>query len=297
MRALPSATAVSTKVMQSNASRRKRGSGSRPAPSPSGETAYGAPRSGRVAATARAAAATRPLLGTRYQLSALGEGAGIDPDPRFRLDAFDCLTFVETAIALGSSRTLAEAARALDDIRYQGAPAFEARHHEVQAQWIPANLEAGWIVELSRALAGSRAVALARDHTAESWAAARRAGRGVAGLPRAREPIGHFETWAVRPEDLVAIGPRIPEGAVVVVLREDRPARPTRVSHTGLVVLGAGGERLVRHATSTPGVERVIEEPLARFAARQARAYPSWPVSGYALFAVPDSRARVAALR
>jgi hypothetical protein len=82
----------------------------------------------------------------------------------------------------------------------------------------------------------------------------------------------------------------------VVVFREDQPARPTRVSHTGLVVLGPSGERLVRHATSTPGVERVIEEPLVRFMAREARAYPARPVSGYALFAVPDSTARVARL-
>jgi hypothetical protein len=245
---------------------------------------------------ARAAAATRPLLGARYQLSALGEGAGFDPDPRFRLDAFDCLTFVETAIALGSSRTLDEAARALDDIRYEGTPAFAARHHEVQAQWIPANLARGWIVDVTREIAGERTVSIARDHTAESWAAARRAGRGIAGLPRDREPMGHFETWAVRPEDFAAVGHLIPEGAVVVVLREDQPRRPTRVSHTALVVLGPAGERLVRHATSTPGVERVIEEPLARFVAREAKAYPGWPLAGFALFAIPDSSTRVASL-
>ena len=76
------------------------------------------------------------------------------------------------------------------------------------------------------------------------------------------------ETWAVRPEDLGAVARRIPEGAVVVVLREDRPPRPTRVSHAGLVVLGPAGERLVRHATSTPGVERVILRCLERDPAR-----------------------------
>ncbi len=244
----------------------------------------------------RAAAATHPLLGARYQLSALGEGGGLDPDPRFRLDAFDCLTFVETAIALGSSRTLDEAARALDDIRYQGAPAFAARHHEVQAQWIPANLARGWIAEITRELVGARAVSIARDHTAESWVAVRRAGRSIAGWPRDREPIGHFETWAVRPEDLASIEQRIPGGTVIVVLREDEPRRPTRVSHAGLVVLGSAGERLVRHATSTPGLERVIEEPLARFVAREARAYPAWPLAGFALYAIPDSSARVASL-
>lgn len=244
----------------------------------------------------RAAAATRPLLGTRYLLSALGEGTGVDADPRFRLDAFDCLTFVETAIALGSSRTLDEAARALDDVRYEGAPALAARHHEVQAQWIPANLTRGWIVDVTQEVGGTRVVRLTTDHTPSTWAAVHRAGREIPGLPRDREPIGHFESWAIPPEELEAAGARIPEGSVIVVLRDGPARRPSRVSHTGLVVLGPGGERLVRHATSTPGVERVIEEPLARFVARETRAYPQWRVAGFAIFAVPDSSGRVEAL-
>ena len=60
------------------------------------------------AGPARAVAGTAPLLGRRYLLSALGEGTGPDPDPRFRLDAFDCVTFVETAIALGNAASAAE---------------------------------------------------------------------------------------------------------------------------------------------------------------------------------------------
>jgi len=245
---------------------------------------------------ARAAAATRWLVGAKYRRDPLGEGAGPDPEPRFRLDAFDCQTFVETAIALGSSRTLAEAARALDDIRYEGTPSLPARHHEMQAQWIPANLARGWIAEATREIADERVVLLARTFTAASWTEVHRAGRAVWGLPRDREPLGRFETWAVLPEDLEAVAPRIPEGAVVLVLREDRVDRPTRVSHVGLVVIGPEGERLVRHATSTRGVERVIEEPLSRFIAREARAYPSWPVAGFAIYAIPDSSLRVEAL-
>jgi hypothetical protein len=53
----------------------------------------------------------------------------------------------------------------------------------------------------------------------------------------------------------------------------------------------------VRHATSTPGVARVIEEPLARFLARQEKALPRWPLTGLSILAVRDNRARVAGLR
>jgi hypothetical protein len=251
-----------------------------------------------AAGGARAAAATRPLVGAPYVLSALGEGAGPDADPRFRLDAFDCLGFLETAIALGSSRSLEEAAHALDDVRYGGPPALDARNHEVQAQWLPRNLAKGWIVELTRPLAGVQAIPVPIEFTPARWRALRAARRAIDGLPAAREPVGRFELWAVPPEALVALGPSIPDGTAIVVVREDEPGRCTRVSHVGLVVAGPSGERSVRHATAWPrdGRGRVVEEPLAVFAERQRRARPGWPLAGFALFGLPDASARLAAL-
>ena len=63
-----------------------------------------------------------------------------------------------------------------------------------------------------------------------------------------------------------------------------------------LLVRGPGGATLVRHATSTPGVARVIEEPVERFLRRQERAYPRWPLVGLSFFAIRDARARVSSL-
>lgn len=272
------------------------GSGASPASHP--DAPFVAAFSSAPAGGARAAAATRALVGAPYVLSALGEGSGPDADPRFRLDAFDCLGFLETAVALGSSRSLREAARALDDVRYQGAPALGARNHEVQAQWLPANLAKGWIVELTRSIAGVRAIHVPIEFTPDRWRALHAAGRAIDGLSPEREPVGRFELWAVPPEDLAALGPRIPDGTAIVVVREDEPARCTRISHVGLVVAGPSGERSVRHATSWPrdGSGRVVEEPLAVFAERQRRARPGWPLVGFALFGLPDASARVSAL-
>ncbi len=261
------------------------------APAPLLESLAAAPAGGP-----RAAAASRALVGVRYVRSALGEGQGPDPDPRFRLDAFDCLGFVETAVALGSARSLDEAARALDDIRYQGSPALGARNHEAQSQWIPANLAKGWIVELTRPLAGERAVPAPIEFTSERWSALRRAGRAIGGLPAARAPVGTFELWAVAPADVAALAPRIPDGTLVFVVREDMPGRSTRISHVGLLVTGPSGGRSVRHATTWPGQERVVEEPLSVFMDHQRRGKPGWPLVGFALFGLPDQSARVAAL-
>lgn len=245
---------------------------------------------------ARAAAATQPLVGAPYAPSPLGEGEGRDPDPRFRLDAFDCMTFVETAVALASASSLEEARAALDDVRYAGAPAFESRNHEVLSQWIPTNARKGWIAEATPSLAGAAARPAEKEYTPASWQAVRTAGRAIAGVPRARLPLGRFEVSVVAPDGVPLVETRIPEGAIVFVVRADAPDRATRVTHAGLVVRGPGGKVLVRHATSSRGVGRVIEEPIDRFVLRQQRAYPRWPVEGLAFFAISDATGRVRAL-
>jgi len=243
----------------------------------------------------RAMAATRPLLGHPYLPSPLGEESGPDPDPRFRLDAFDCMTFAETAVALGSSETLGEARRALDDIRYDGPPAFENRNHEVLSQWIPSNEARGWIREVTAEVAPGHVRREEKVYTEEGWEAVRRAGRAIAGLPRSRLPLGRYGLDVIAPHDVAAVEPAVPAGSLVFLVRADAPDRATRISHVGLVVRGPDGSRRVRHATSTRGVDRVIEEPLARFLERESRAFPAWPVSGIALFEILDNRTHLAA--
>jgi hypothetical protein len=244
----------------------------------------------------RAAAATRPFLAAPYLPSALGEGAGRDPDPRFRLDAFDCMTLVETALALGSAATLDEARLALDDVRYGGgAPSYEARNHEVISQWIPHNARKGWIAAATGALA-ARARPAEKDYSPASWRAVRAAGRQIPGVPRARLPAGRFSIPIVPAAEVPSLARLIDEGTLVFVVRADAADRATLVTHAGLVIRGAGGATLVRHATRSRGINRVIEEPLERFMRRQERALPRWPVEGLAFFAVPDNGARVRAL-
>jgi hypothetical protein len=235
-------------------------------------------------------------VGAPYLSSPLGEGAGPDPDPRFRLDAFDCMTLVETALALASASTAEEAALALDDVRYgQGAPSRAARNHEVLSQWIPANVAKGWIVDVTAAIAGPLARRVEKTYSAEGWALARAAGRGIPGLPRARLPLGTFGLDVVPAADVAAVAPRLPTGAIVFVVRGDAPERATRIAHAGIVVASRRSPT-VRHATSSKGVGRVIEEPLAVFVRRQQQAYPRWPLEGFAFFALPDNSRRLRSL-
>lgn len=74
-------------------------------------------------------------LGAKYVSDPLGEGAPPDADPLIRTDAFDCTTFVETALADGDVDKLTK-------IRYaDGAPDFLKRNHFIETDWLPNNAE------------------------------------------------------------------------------------------------------------------------------------------------------------
>jgi hypothetical protein len=67
------------------------------------------------------------FLGTPYVHSPLGEGGGVDPDPTFRLDAVDCLTFVEQALAMSLATAEPEVTGLLERLRYASTPTYEDR--------------------------------------------------------------------------------------------------------------------------------------------------------------------------
>ncbi|MBO7066049.1 MAG: DUF1460 domain-containing protein [Alphaproteobacteria bacterium] len=72
-------------------------------------------------------------VGAKYVNNPLGEGCLPDADPLMRLDAFDCTTFVETALADTDLNKLTK-------IRYKdGVVDFVNRNHFVETDWLPNN--------------------------------------------------------------------------------------------------------------------------------------------------------------
>ena len=49
--------------------------------------------------SARLDSVSKQFIGVRYAMDPLGEGSGVDADPIIRSDVFDCVTYVETAMA------------------------------------------------------------------------------------------------------------------------------------------------------------------------------------------------------
>ena len=78
--------------------------------------------------------------GIEYSLNPLGENFGIDNDPLYRFDKFDCLTYVETVLALHFAKNKDEFETIINNIRYSnGKVSFETRNHFTNPDWIRNN--------------------------------------------------------------------------------------------------------------------------------------------------------------
>ena len=226
---------------------------------------------------------TRGLVGAAYLLSALGEGEGIDRDPRFRLDAFDCTTFVETALALAHCDDYDRLPPLLDKIRYvDGRPDFQNRRHLVTSQWIPGLTAAGFLRDITTDVGHDKTRFVHLHLTKRRWKR-RRVARTLP-LDPDRIPYGHYDLPYLPIDVALTLRRAIPPGTIINVIRAESMRSPDMVTHQGLVIVRPySRQRLVRHAS--PVAKRVIDEPLRRMLKRYLRPR-KWPIVGINLLAV-----------
>jgi hypothetical protein len=233
-------------------------------------------------------ALSKLFLGTPYADYPLGEGgSGPEPQARFRLDAFDCQTFVETVMAMANAKSVAETKALLDDIRYGKAPpSFANRNHFTEAQWLPANIGKGYLREGVQSIDGRAPVAeLVLDKA--QWGKVALLDR----LKAANIPDGRFAIRYLPIAQMKARAGSIEPGSVILVVREADPKRVVRVSHMGFVVRGKQG-LMVRHASPTQELgHRVVDEPFEAYLTRMA-SFRKWPVTGFGLAMPLDARLR-----
>jgi hypothetical protein len=223
------------------------------------------------------------FLGMRYVDDPLGEGQGRDPDPLVRYDAADCQTFVETVLALASSRNADEAARVLQEIRYSGSvQRYEDRNHFTESQWIPNALRRGFLRDVTREVGGDDVVDAGKEITAEAWTK-RTQSRNI-DLPLEKAPIGSAHFSIIPIDRILSHAASMPSGTLMLVVRKDLPGYMTRISHMGFVI-HKDSATILRHAGSVAG--HVVDEDIRAFLARH-RKFTKWPVEGVWLFAPAD---------
>jgi hypothetical protein len=227
----------------------------------------------------RVLALSARFLGTPYVHSPLGEGEGPDPDPLFRDDAVDCLTFVEQSLALALAERPGDVGPLLARLRYDGEVRYADRNHLMEAQWLPANVRRGFLRDVTRQVGGAATVRTEKVLTRASWASG--SSRALA-LPPERQLRGRFPLEVLPLEALQGRLDVLPVGSILLVVREERAFKATRVTHLGFVVRKEG-RTFLRHASRDP-FQRVVDEDLARFLGRNSR-YARWPVVGVSVFA------------
>lgn len=230
------------------------------------------------------------FLGTPYRASPLGEGEGVDADPRIRFDAVDCLTFVEETMAASLASSADEMEPVLTEIRYGSELSYEARNHLMEAQWIPRNIQKGFVRDVTRVYGGKDAIEVEKELTERTWNS--RSSQQLA-LPPKRRPLGSFKVNAIPLHEVSKVAEKIPSGTILMVVREDRPLKATRVTHLGFVI-HRGRRTYLRHATVS--ASRVIDEELETFLSRNAK-YAKWKVVGVSLFEVASPHRAPRALR
>jgi hypothetical protein len=177
------------------------------------------------------------LLGTPYCSDPLGGSPGETDPPAFSLHCFDCVTYVETAVALALSHTPDEYVQHLTMLRYRGGSLFWADRLHYFSLWLESNEEKG-VLEI---LVPEENV-IREQKRLET----------VPGLP-----IMHTVIEA-HPWDAIVIDAQA--SIIGFVSRRSE----LDVFHVGIL---ADEGRLLRHASESAGM--VIEEPLNQFVARE----------------------------
>lgn len=223
----------------------------------------------------RVAAVSERFLGTPYVPGPLGEGASgeFDRDPLADFKSVDCTTMVEQTLALALEPDLSRAIGILQRIRYKdGKISNRTRNHFPIADWIPNNVAAGYLADITRLVAGGKTGSASKRISKRSWYAAKKLedlkgfdqeppGDRIGRLERfralgARSQDRRFAIEYLPIEELPGLAGAIPSGTVANLVREDRADVPVLVSHQVLII-DRGGSRFVRHAAAGRNVEDV----------------------------------------
>lgn len=179
------------------------------------------------------------LLGRPYVEGSLGGGPASPEEFRVYLNAFDCVTFIETVLALALASTIDEFIDTSRRIRYEAGEIDWFRRNHYMVDWVRNNEECGFVKNL----------------TSGSYTLGETCTLGlIAGLPSKTATFRYFPT-----ENCAEVAELFETGDLILFVS----TRETLdVFHTGLLV-DREGRWLLRHATRAAGA--VIEQELGDF--------------------------------
>ena len=242
------------------------------------------------------------FLGCPYELGALGEGeeGRFDQRPLYRFDAFDCVTYVNTVLALFYAHDGASFLHTLIRLNYRNQSiAYENRYHFFRADWNVANQNNGYVedctLKIKDAMGQSLAQTVHKMIDRPGWLLKRTVSdlfltdslSGQVKEQRLKELHAMAHTLKIEAVSLdylpivtlLADGEHIaptlavqfPELAIIEIVRPDWDIKALigtdlLVSHVGFLLKRANGELRFRHASRDHGVVDVsLQDYLCAF--------------------------------
>lgn len=215
------------------------------------EVADAARASAHLSLPERMKAVSTPFLDVPYLVDGHGEGIGPDLDPPARYDAFDCVTFLEEVLSLALAGDPVTAPLYRNALRYSdGVSQYNQRHHFMMAEWIPANIDAGFLVDITSTLGEThRIVKTVERKTWSNWQGTRQFKHSLDELP-----TGTYGLNVMSLDAAEAAADEFPPGAIVVTVRQPHDWKPIIVSHVGFIIpTEEGTPTTMRHATKMAG--------------------------------------------
>lgn len=189
---------------------------------------------------------SRQWVGSPYLECPLGGAADKDEVFSAALAGFDCVTYIESVLALAAADSVGEFADNLRLIRYRdGVVSWATRNHYMTA-WIRENERAGFVRNRTR-------------------------GRGLVRRDRRLDvvdgiPVQDVRVASIRKDDFVQRDRDVATGDLIFFASA---RRNLDVFHCGILIRVRGTVRM-RHAARSRG--RVVEEPVTDFLARNRMA-------------------------
>ncbi|WP_242602215.1 N-acetylmuramoyl-L-alanine amidase-like domain-containing protein [Legionella nagasakiensis] len=109
------------------------------------------------------------LLGKPYLLGALGEGSKgrYDQYPLYRMDAFDCETYVDTVLAVAFANNVSQFKQCIRKLRYRnGHVSFIDRNHFASLDWNKNNQQQGFLQDITTTIKNKKNQSVAKSANA-----------------------------------------------------------------------------------------------------------------------------------
>jgi hypothetical protein len=194
---------------------------------------------GEDSLAARIGALSSHFLGRRYIADSLVGGPREPETFSATLEGFDCVTYIETVLALALSDSPDEFADALRRIRYEGGVIEYGKRNHYMTGWVASNEREGMISNIT---AGAGTKKKTRQLNV------------VEGIP-ARDV-----SFRCYPKNSFSRARSLINTGDIILFASTK--KELDVFHAGILIVD-GDEILIRHATRSVG--RVIQEPLERF--------------------------------